>query len=79
MTIQKNAIKTLEKKERCQIEEVKIQTNWFVRLLGITLELKLNIDKLLQYPLTPLTLCHLDGSMNNTDYSKLIKRNRFCY
>jgi hypothetical protein len=46
-----------------------MQRDLFGQLLLISLEQKLNIDKVLAYPLTPvpLALCHIDGMINKTD------------
>lgn len=57
------------------MEEFKIHRDLFGRLLGISLECELQIEKVLQYPLTPvpLSLCHLDGSINKTDKAKLVQ------
>ncbi|KAL3281732.1 hypothetical protein HHI36_004936 [Cryptolaemus montrouzieri] len=59
-----------------KIEEEKIQGDLFGRLMGISLEKKVEMEKVLEYPLTPvpLSLCHLDGSINKTDKSKLINK-----
>jgi hypothetical protein len=54
---------------------VQMQRDLFGQLLSISLEQKLNIDKVLAYPLTPvpLALCHIDGMINKTDTSVLLK------
>jgi hypothetical protein len=54
---------------------VQMQRDLFGQLLSISLEQKLNIDKVLAYPLTPvpLALCHIDGMINKTDKSVLLK------
>ena len=41
--------------------------------MGISLEHQLEMDVVLEYPLlpVPLSLCHIDGSINKTDKSKL--------
>lgn len=67
-------VKTVKKVNNGKIEEFKIHRDLFGRLLGISLECDLEIDKALEYPLTPvpLSLCHLDGSINKTEKSKLV-------
>lgn len=77
--IKKNVIDTFKEKKKVKrkdgkFEEVKVQRDLFGRLLGISLEEKLDIEAVLEYPLTPMPLsfCHLDVSINKTDKSKLI-------
>lgn len=57
------------------MEEVKLHRDLFGRLLGISLQQNVVIEKVLKYPLTPvpLSLCHMDGTINKTDKSKLVK------
>lgn len=49
--------------------------NLMGRILILALEHKIDMLKILFYPLTavPLSLCHIDGSMNKTDKSTLLK------
>ena len=48
----------------------------FGRLLMISTMEKIDLEKVRQYPLTPvpLSLSHTDGSMNTTDKSKLMHK-----
>lgn len=54
-------------------QEVKLQRDLFGRLLGISLDAKVDMAKILEYPLTPvpLSICHLDGTINKTVKSAL--------
>lgn len=55
--------------------EVRLQRDLFGQLLVIALDQKIDIDKILTYPLTPvpLSLCHLDGSICKTEKCALMK------
>ncbi|CAH0562924.1 unnamed protein product [Brassicogethes aeneus] len=52
-----------------------MQRDLFGRLLGLSLEQKINIEKVLTYPLTPvpLSLCYINGNICKTDKSILMK------
>ncbi|CAH0562802.1 unnamed protein product [Brassicogethes aeneus] len=52
-----------------------MQRDLFGRLLGVTVDQKLNLDEVFQFPLTPmpLSMCHVDGSIHKTDKSVLLK------
>lgn len=54
--------------------EVRMQRDLFGKLLRISLEKTLNIDKVLTYPLIPIPLsfCHLEGTICKTDKSVLL-------
>lgn len=58
-----------------KIQEVKIQRDLFGRMLGISMDYKIDISKILSYPITsvPLSMCHLDGTICKTDKSALLK------
>lgn len=58
-----------------KIIELRMQRNLFGRMLGISLSHKVNVEKVLTYPLTPVptSMCHADGTMYKTDKSQLIK------
>lgn len=58
-----------------KIAEVKVERNIMGRLLVLSLKHKIDLLIVLSYPLTtvPLSLSHLDGSINKTDKSKLYK------
>lgn len=78
--IQRNVIHTFKakkivKRQGGKVNEVKLQRDLFGRLLGISLQQNVEIEKVLEYPLTPapLSLCHMDGTINKTDKSKLVK------
>ena len=54
---------------------MRLQRDLFGRLLGISLEKKLDLEKVLTFPLTPvpLSLSHIDGTICKTDKSILLK------
>lgn len=58
-----------------KVQEIKMQRDLFGRLLGGVVDQKLDQTKVLQLPLTPrpVSLCHFDGSMHNTDKSTLMQ------
>lgn len=58
-----------------KVLELRMQRDLFGHLLYISLEKQLDIEKILTYPLTPVTLstCHLDGSICKTDKSVLMR------
>jgi len=51
-----------------------MERDLFVRLLGVVIEQKIDIEKVPSYPLTPipLSLCHVDGGICTTDKSVLM-------
>lgn len=44
-------------------------------MLGISIDYKVDLSKILSYPITPvsLSMCHLDGNICKTDKSALMK------
>lgn len=52
-----------------------MQRDLFGRMLGISLTHKVDIEKVLAFPLTPMptSMCHPDGSICKTDKSQLAK------
>jgi len=74
-----NFSKDYEKKKNVRvggkIQEIKIQRDLFGRMLGISMDYKVDISKILSYPITsvPLSMCHLDGTICKTDKSALMK------
>lgn len=58
-----------------KIQELRMQRDLFGRLLAVSLEQHIDLEKVLSFPLTPvpLSLCHLDGTMCKTDKSVLLK------
>jgi hypothetical protein len=64
-------------KRSCQgiIKEIKMERDMLGKLLMISLNHKLDIGLVLQYPLTPVPLVfsHLDGTINSTDKAVLYK------
>lgn len=52
-----------------------MQRDLFVRLLAVSVEQSIDLEKVLAYPLTPIpfALCHLDGTHCKTDKSALMK------
>ncbi|GFX11449.1 hypothetical protein TNCV_2818831 [Trichonephila clavipes] len=52
-----------------------MQRDLFGRLLGISMTNKVDIEKVLGFPLTPIptSMCHADGSICKTDKAQLIK------
>lgn len=79
--IPKNAVLTFAsmKKKKIQIGrkvlEVRLQRDLFGRLLPLSLDAQINLEKMLRFPITqiPLSLCHIDGSINKTVKSVLVK------
>lgn len=67
------------KKKKIQIGrkvlEVRLQRDLFGRLLSLSLDAQINLEKMLCFPITPipLSLCHIDGSINKTVKSVLVK------
>lgn len=58
-----------------KVHEVKLQRDLFGRLLTLSLDKNLDLEKVLCFPITPvpLSLCHIDGSMIKTVKSVLIQ------
>ena len=56
--------------------EVKGTRNLFGCLLCLSTEHQIDLEKVFTYPMTPvpLSLTHLDGSMNKTDKAKLLHK-----
>lgn len=57
-----------------KVQELRMQRDLFGRLLGVSIEQKIDLRKALSYPLTPvpMALCHLDGTIYKTDKSALM-------
>ena len=45
------------------MQEVRIQRDLFGRMLGISINHKIDIARILSYPITPVPLCHFDGAI----------------
>uniref|UniRef100_A0A2H1WQX5 SFRICE_024036 n=1 Tax=Spodoptera frugiperda TaxID=7108 RepID=A0A2H1WQX5_SPOFR len=60
---------------RNKIVELRLQRDLFGRMLGISLTHKVDIKRVLTFPLTPVptSMCHTDGSICKTDKSQLMK------
>ncbi|XP_047992980.1 uncharacterized protein LOC125231567 [Leguminivora glycinivorella] len=58
-----------------KVQEIKMQRDLFGRMLGLSLDHKIDMEKMLCYPITPLpmSMCHLDGSVHKTDKSAIVK------
>lgn len=58
-----------------KIQEVRVQRDLFGRMLGISMDHKIDISKILSYPITPvpLSMCHFDGGICKTQKSALMK------
>lgn len=58
-----------------KIQEVRVQRDLFGRMLGISMDHKIDISKILSYPITPvpLSMCHFDGAICKTQKSALMK------
>ncbi|CAH0563075.1 unnamed protein product [Brassicogethes aeneus] len=58
-----------------KVQEVRMQRDLFGRLLALSLKKKIDLAKVLTYPLTPMpmSLCHVDGTICKTDKSTLMK------
>lgn len=63
------------KKENGKVIEVRFERNLVSRILALSLQNKIDLATILSFPLTPfpLSLCHIDGSINKTDKSSLFK------
>lgn len=79
--LKKNKVLTfasLKKKRKMKIggkvHEVTLQRDLFGRLLALSLDTSIDLEKVLCFPITPMpfSLCHIDGSLNKTDKSVLI-------
>ncbi|KAF9408574.1 hypothetical protein HW555_011794 [Spodoptera exigua] len=58
-----------------KVQEIKMQRDLFGRLLGLSLDYKIDMEKILCYPVTPLpmSMCRVDGSLYQTDKSAIVK------
>ncbi|GFV00209.1 hypothetical protein TNCV_3322601 [Trichonephila clavipes] len=58
-----------------KVIELRMQRDLFGRLLGISMTNKVEIEKVLEFPLTPIStsMCHADGSICKTDKAQFIK------
>ncbi|GFS49542.1 hypothetical protein TNCV_2968361 [Trichonephila clavipes] len=58
-----------------KVIELRMQRDLFGRLLGISMTNKVDMEKVLGFPLTsiPTSMCHADGSICKTDKAQLIK------
>lgn len=58
-----------------KIEEIRFDRELTGRILALSLENKIDLMSVLSFPLTPipLSLGHIDGSINKTDKSSLFK------
>ena len=58
-----------------KIIEVKMEQDLFRSILFLPLQRKIDIGEMLKFPLTPVPLClaHIDGSMQKTRKSSLLK------
>ncbi|XP_053595716.1 uncharacterized protein LOC128667953 [Microplitis demolitor] len=57
-----------------KVQEIQMQRDLFGRLLGLSLDYKIDMEKILCYPVTPLpmSMCRLDGSLHQTDKSAIV-------
>lgn len=57
-----------------KVQEVKLQRELFGRLLALSLDTNIDLEKVLCFLITPvpLSLCHVDGSLNKTVKSVLV-------
>ena len=69
------AVKTMVKKD-LKLIELQGSRDLFRRLLYLSTKHNIELDKVLSYPLTavPLSLAHVDGSINKTDKAKLLHK-----
>lgn len=58
-----------------KVQEIRIQRDLFGRMLGISIDHKIDVAKILSYPITPvpLSMCHFDGEICKTQKSVLMK------
>lgn len=58
-----------------KVHEVRMQRDLFGHLLAVSLEKKIDLAKILTYPLTPMPMpwCHVDGAICKTNKSTLMK------
>lgn len=73
-----NFVKSNERKKMVvnnKVQEVRLQRDLFGRMLAISKDQNANIEKILTYPLTPVSmaLCNLDGTICKTEKSALTK------
>lgn len=64
-----------KKKIGGKVQEVRIQRDLFARLLAMSTERDIDIEKVKTYPITevPLALCHLDGKIRKSDKAVLLR------
>lgn len=57
-----------------KVQEIKMQRDLFGRLLGLSLDYKIDMEKILCYPVTslPMSMFRVDGSLYQTDKSAII-------
>lgn len=58
-----------------KIKEIKVQRDLFGRMLGLSMDYEIDMEKILCYPVTPfpMSMCRLDGSLYQTDKSAIVK------
>lgn len=58
-----------------KVQEMRMQRDLFGRILGISIDYKIDVAKILSYPITPmpLSMCYIDGAICNTQKSTLMK------
>lgn len=68
-----NAVKKKKVAVSRKVQEVRLQRDLFGRILALSMNKDIDIKKVLCYPLTPLMLSHIDGSVYKTDNATLLK------
>ena len=74
-TFASEGVKFVAKSGKGKLVEVRMERDLFGSILFLALQRQIDMGEVLTYPLTPipLSLCHIDGKMNKTPKSTLMK------
>ncbi|KAL4703623.1 hypothetical protein ACJJTC_007650 [Scirpophaga incertulas] len=58
-----------------KVHEIRVQRDFFGRLLALSIQHNIDLEKTLSYPITtvPLSLCHEDGTIHKTQKSAMVE------
>lgn len=58
-----------------KVHEIRVQRDLFGRLLFLSMEHNIDLEKILSYPITvvPMSLCHEDGTIHKTQKSVMVE------